>query len=139
MSVPASESAGFLAGGGETGALMRGLDWSRTPLGPPDGWPASLRTAVSICLTSGFPICLWWGEELTLLYNDPYLSVLGDKHPAAMGRRGEAVWAEIWDVIGPMLHGVMATGEATWSQNQRLYINRSGYAEEAYFTFSYGP
>jgi signal transduction histidine kinase/serine phosphatase RsbU (regulator of sigma subunit) len=140
MSLPASESAGFLAGGGEAGALMRELDWARTPIGPPESWPDSLRTAVSICLSSRFPILLWWGEDLVMLYNDPYRPVLGaSKHPLAMGGRGAAVWPEVWDVIGPMLHGVMATGEATWSEDQVLMLDRNGYVEECYFTFSYSP
>jgi hypothetical protein len=135
-----SEAPGFLAGGGEMGALMRSLDWSSTPIGPAERWPPALRTAVSICLSSRFPICLWWGQELAFLYNDPYRPMLGaSKHPAAMGRPGEETWREIWDVIGPMLRGVMERGEATWSEDQLLLMDRNGYLEEAYFTFSYSP
>jgi hypothetical protein len=121
------------------GAATRALDWSRTPIGPADGWPPSLRTAVSVCLSSRFPIVLWWGPELVLLYNDDYRSVLGAKHPDALGRPGEEVWHEIWDFIGPMLHGVLERGEATWSDDQLLVLERGGYIEEAYFTFSYSP
>jgi len=128
-----------LAAGGECGRLMRRVDWNATPLGPMTRWPQSLRSAVSICLLSRFPICLWWGPELVLLYNDDYRPMLGNKDPLAMGRPGQLVWAEIWPTIGPMLNGVMETGKATWSDDQLLLIERSGYAEECYFTFSYSP
>ncbi len=129
-----------LAGGGEMGALMRALDWSATPLGPVGDWPQSLRTSVSICLASRFPMLIWWGPELVMLYNDAYRPILGaTKHPAAMGQRGRECWPEIWDVIGPMLTGVLARGDATWSEDQLLLLNRNGYVEECYFTFSYSP
>jgi len=126
--------------GGEMGALMRALDWSATPLGPVSDWPQSLRTAVSICLASRFPMLIWWGPALVMLYNDAYRPILGaTKHPAAMGQRGRECWPEIWDVIGPMLTGVLARGEATWSEDQLLLLDRNGYVEECYFTFSYSP
>ncbi|MDQ6604208.1 MAG: PAS domain-containing protein, partial [Chloroflexota bacterium] len=129
-----------LAGGGEMGALMRALDWSAMPLGPVGDWPQSLRTSVSICLASRFPMLIWWGPELVMLYNDAYRPILGaTKHPAAMGQRGRECWPEIWDVIGPMLTGVLARGDATWSEDQLLLLNRNGYVEECYFTFSYSP
>jgi PAS domain S-box-containing protein len=128
-----------LAGGGEMGALMRSMDWSKTPLGPVEDWPQSLRTTVKICLASRFPILIWWGPELVKIYNDAYRPMLGDKHPRSMGARGRDVWPEIWHIIGPMLEGVLAGGEATWSENQLLSLERHGFAEECYFTFSYSP
>jgi len=132
--------ADVLAGGGAMGALMRSLDWAATPLGPVESWPQSLRTSVSICLTSRFPMLIWWGAELVMLYNDAYRPMLGTtKHPMSMGQRGRDCWPEIWDVIGPMLVGVRATGEATWSDDQLLLLDRNGYVEECYFTFSYSP
>jgi len=132
--------AEVLAGGGAMGALMRSLDWAATPLGPVESWPQSLRTSVSICLTSRFPMLIWWGAELVMLYNDAYRPMLGTtKHPMSMGQRGRDCWPEIWDVIGPMLVGVRATGEATWSDDQLLLLDRNGYVEECYFTFSYSP
>jgi signal transduction histidine kinase len=130
----------FLVGGGEMGALMRSIIWSQTALGPVSSWPQSLRTTVSTCLNSRFPICVWWGPELVMLYNDAYRPVLGTtKHPRAMGRRGREMWPEIWHIIGPMLEGVLSTGEATWSENILLPLDRRGFAEECYFTFSYSP
>jgi signal transduction histidine kinase len=129
-----------LAGGGEMGALMRSLNWSSTPLGPVENWPQSLRTAVSICLASHFPMLIWWGPELVKLYNDAYRPMLGmTKHPKALGQRGHECWPEIWDIISPILEGVLTKGEATWSENQLLLLDRNGYLEECYFTFSYSP
>src|SRR5262245_59122416 len=119
---------------------MRALDWTETDLGDPSGWPESLRTAVSICVTSRFPIVLWWGARLTMLYNDGYISLLGPgKHPQWLGRSGRECWSEIWDTIGPMLEGVMREGRATWSEELLLPLNRHLPREEAYFTFSYSP
>ncbi len=118
---------------------MRELDWSTTALGPIEHWPQSLRTSVSTCLDCAFPIILWWGPELAILYNDEYGPCLGPaKHPSALGQPGRKVWAEIWDVIEPMLSQVMDRGEPTRSRDLLLHINR-GYPEEAYFSFSYSP
>jgi hypothetical protein len=123
----------------EMARRMRGLDWSQTALGPVDQWPQSLRTSVSTCLDCAFPIVLWWGPELAILYNDEYKQILGPaKHPSALGERGAKVWAEIWDIIGPMLTGVVARAEPTRSRDLMLQIDR-GYPEEAYFSFSYSP
>jgi PAS domain S-box-containing protein len=129
----------FLLGGGEMGALARSFDWARTPLGPISAWPQSLRTTVSTCLNSRFPILVWWGPELVKIYNDAYRQILGAKHPQSMGAPGRVVWPEIWHIIGPMLEGVMKEGRATWSENQFLPLERHGFAEECYFTFSYSP
>src|SRR3954465_5500177 len=135
----ASGQPGFLTGGGEMGAAIRALDWARTPIGPLASWPPELRAAVDICLSSRFPILLWWGPELVKIYNDDYARILGAKHPAALGRPGREVWPEIWDIIGPMLEGVLAGGGGAWSDAQLLVPARRGYEEECYFTFSYSP
>ncbi|AKT39985.1 ATP-binding protein [Chondromyces crocatus] len=127
-------------GRGEMAALMRKLDWSSTPVGPVERWPQSLRTAVSICLASRFPIELWWGPEYARFYNDAYRPILGaSKHPQFLGRPGKECWSELWDVIGPMLDAVRTTGEATWSEDMPLMMTRNGYLEETYITFSYSP
>jgi PAS domain S-box-containing protein len=126
-------------GSSEMARRMRELDWSQTALGPVDRWPHALRTSVSTCLNCAFPIVLWWGPDLTILYNDEYSQALGpEKHPAALGQPGSTVWAEIWDVIEPMLMQVYTRGEATRSRDLMLHIDR-GYVEEAYFSFSYSP
>src|SRR5512140_1831953 len=129
----------LLSGGGTVGALMRSMDWSRTPLGRPETWPQSLRTTVSTCLNSRFPILVWWGPDLVMLYNDAYVALIGAKHPGALGAPGRAVFPEIWEIIGPMLRGVLTTGVATWSEDQLLLLERRGFPEECYFTFSYSP
>src|SRR5688572_9745641 len=114
-----------LDGGGDMGALMRSIDWSATPLGPVASWPQSLRTTVSTCLGSRFPILIWWGPQYVKLYNDAYRPMLGDKHPRAMGRPGREVWPEIWQTIGPMLDGAQR-GDASWSENLMLPLERHG-------------
>ena len=118
---------------------MRSLDWSKTPLGPISSWPQSLKTSLSICLASRFPIVLYWGPEYVVLYNDAYSTILGSKHPWALGQRCRECWAEIWDTIGPMLDKVVRTGEATWSNDLLLQLERFGYPEECYFSFSFSP
>ena len=100
----------FLAGGGEMGARMRDHDWAATPLGPPDTWPGALRSAVTMCLSSRFPMLVLWGPDLVKIYNDGYRQILGaDKHPHALGAPASAVWGEIWDVIWPMFEPVVDT------------------------------
>jgi len=139
MSSPALPGAAFLDGGGELGALMRAHDWSDTPLGPPAEWPRSLRTAVRIMLTSRQPIWIGWGPELTYLYNDPYKSIIGGKHPWALGKPFAQVWHEIMDVAGPLADQVMTRDEGTYNEKQLLIMERHGYQEETYYTFSYSP
>ncbi|MGB9446214.1 MAG: response regulator, partial [Candidatus Acidiferrum sp.] len=129
----------WLAGGGEMGELMRTQDWSDSPLGPPEQWPESLQLTASICISSRFDLIVWWGPDLIMLYNDSYRRTLGAKHPFALGQPGRVVYPEIWEVIGPMLEHVLRTGEATWSADLCLLLERSGYPEETYHTFSYTP
>jgi signal transduction histidine kinase/AmiR/NasT family two-component response regulator len=128
-----------LAGGGEMGALMRSMDWSRTAVGPVETWPQSLRTALSILLETGFPMYIAWGKDFTQFYNDGYRPILGStKHPFAMGRSTRESFAEIWDIIGPMFEGVMS-GTATTVVDFLLPLDRHGFVEECYFIFSYSP
>jgi GAF domain-containing protein len=138
--VEPSSLAKVFAAGGDMGKLIASSDWTRTPIGPVDQWPQSLRTAVGICLSSRFPMLIWWGPDHVMLYNDAFRPILGStKHPQAMGATGVQVWPEIWHVIAPMLHGVRECGEATWSDDQMLLLDRNGYVEECYFTASYSP
>jgi len=132
-------AAEWLTGGGEMGRRIRGLDWASTPLGPVGSWPQSLRSAVSILLPSRAQICLFWGPELIKLYNDAYIPVLGRKHPGVLGRPAREVWSEIWDVLGPLLGGVIMTGEAFRATDHPFYLDRRGFAEETYFDVSYDP
>jgi signal transduction histidine kinase/DNA-binding response OmpR family regulator len=129
----------FLAGGGELGGLIRDYDWERNPLGPPEAWPQSLKTAVRIMLTSRQPIWIGWGPELIYLYNDAYKSIIGGKHPRALGKPTKEVWKEIWTDIGPLLDTAMGGVEGTYVEEQLLLMERNGYPEETYYTFSYSP
>ncbi|MBD1848448.1 ATP-binding protein [Leptolyngbya sp. FACHB-711] len=129
----------FFPGDSELAVRMRALDWSQTLLGPFSGWASSLKTAVSISLNSRFPMVIWWGKELVLIYNDAWRPILGTKHPNALGRPGQEVWSEIWDIIGVQLHSVLETAQATWSEDMLLLVDRYGFTEETYFTYSYSP
>jgi PAS domain S-box-containing protein len=133
-----SQPLDFFAGGGKTGALMRAHDWSESPLGPPERWPQSLRTVVSLLLQSQFPMFVAWGPDLGFLYNDPYAEILGAKHPRALGRRFYDIWSEIWRDISPLIDAAMA-GHATYHEDLPLLMNRKGYDEQTWFTFSYSP
>jgi PAS domain S-box-containing protein len=132
-------SPDFLAGGGEMGALMRAKNWADTPLGPPEAWPQSLKTVVRILLTSRYQMWMGWGEELLFFYNDAYRPTLGVKHAWALGASAREVWKEIWPDIGPRIERVLNSGEATWDEGLLLFLERSGYPEETYHTFSYSP
>ena len=137
MHVATSE---FLAGGGIMGALIRSHDWGATPLGPPEQWPQSLRTVVRLVLNTRHAMYIWWGPELTCLYNDAYSACIGpERHPASLGRPGREVWAEIWDIIGPQIEQVMAGRGATWHENHLVPITRNGVREDVYWTYSYSP
>jgi PAS domain S-box-containing protein len=122
------------------GQLIRAMDWSKTPLGPIESWPQSLRSAVGILLPSKAQIILFWGPDLIALYNDPYSPVFGRKHPWALGRPARECWSEIWDnVLGQLFNKVIETGEAFWAKDHRFFLERHGYIEETYFDVSYDP
>src|SRR3954447_13042081 len=129
-----------LAGGGEVGRDLLAVDWQKTPLGPPESWPRALASIVQVLLTSRFSMWMAWGPELTFFCNDAYRrDTLGKKYPWALGRSAREVWAEIWPDIGPRIEAVLETGEATWDEALLLFLERSGYREETYHTFSYSP
>jgi PAS domain S-box-containing protein len=133
-------SADFLAGGGEMGALTRAFDWSVTPIGKPESWPQSLRTAVRILLNTNHPMFIWWGSELIQFYNDAYRQTMGpERHPSALGQRGRECWEEIWPIIGPQIEQVMSGGGATWHENQLVPVTRFGRVEQVYWTYGYSP
>ena len=134
----ASNAEAFLQGGGELGALIRAKDWSRTPLGPPENWPQSLKTTLGILLNSRYPMFVFWGPELIKIYNDAYRPITGHKHPWALGRPAREVWPEIWSDIEPLVARALA-GDPTYSDDLMLFMERSGFREEVYFTFSYSP
>jgi signal transduction histidine kinase len=125
---------------GEMADRVRDFDWAGTPVGPLHQWPELLVSTVNTLLGSRQPMLLFWGEELIQIYNDAFAPSLGsDKRLAALGRRGEQFWAEIWHVVGPLLHGVMQSGEPYWSENQLIPMLRDGRMQDVYWTFSYSP
>ena len=128
----------FLAGGGEMAKLIRSADWTNTPLGPIEGWPQSLRTTVSLCLGSNFPINIVWGPQHTQIYNDGYRVVCGERHPAVLGMDYTVSWASAWPAIGGPFERALA-GDTSFLENQRMFLNRNGYLEETFFTFSLSP
>jgi len=134
----ASMAPDFLARGGDMGAAMRGFDWASTSLGPPQAWPDTLKTCLRIMLASRQPMWVWWGPELINFYNDAYLPIIGGKHPHALGRPARQVWAEIWDQISERIAAAMQ-GEASYSEAELLVMQRNGYPEESYYTFSFSP
>jgi PAS domain S-box-containing protein len=140
LSIQKTSSADFLAGGGEMGALTRAFNWSASPLGRPETWPQSLRTAVRILLNTNHPMFIWWGPQLIQFYNDAYRQTMGpERHPSALGQRGRECWREIWPIIGPQIDQVMSGGGATWHENQLVPVTRYGKLEQVYWTYGYSP
>src|SRR5262249_32676440 len=121
------------------GDLVRAYDWSKTPLGPMQSWPQSLRTAISLCLSSTFPMNIIWGPESTQIYNDGYRVVCGGVHPRALGEDYRITWASAWPAIGDSFDRAWA-GERMFLENQRMFLKRlNGNLEETFFTFSHSP
>src|SRR4051812_29975949 len=117
MIIDTKQSLAFLDNGGEMGKLMRKKDWSTTPVGSPDNWPQSLRTAVNLLMNSQFPMFVWWGKELTTFYNDAYRIIADEKHPDLLGKSGREGWSEIWKDLSPLVDAVFR-GQSTWAEDQ---------------------
>ena len=139
MTGEGATSDGIFIGGGEVAALMRRTDWSKTSLGPVEDWPEALKISLRLLLTSKFEMWMGWGPEIAFLYNDAYRPTLGRKHPDSLAKPTRQLWAEIWDEIGPRIRSVYEQGEATWDRALLLLLERNGYPEETYHTFSYSP
>ena len=120
-------------------AAYDAVDWAPTSLGPVEAWAGELRSAVDLMLDTRFPVTLFWGPALTLVYNDAYTELIGQKHPSALGRDTQEVFPEAWHIIGPMLRSVAETGDPTWVRDEYVPLERHGFLEECYFTFSYSP
>jgi len=130
----------FLAGGGEMGALMRAYDWQNSPLGPPEGWPSTLKTVLRVLLSSNHPMFIWWGDELIQFYNDGYRQTMGqERHPAALGQPGRPCWEEAWDLIGPDIERVMNEGASAWYEDRLVPLTRNGRREDVWWTYGYSP
>ena len=133
-----SRPGDWLVGGGEMGTLVRSMDWAKTPLGDISRWPQSLRTTVSLCLASNFPISLAWGPKHIQIYNDGYWPICGAKHPHSVGQDFSECWASAWPVIGEAFERALG-GQTSYLENQRMFLDRNGYLEETFFTFSFSP
>jgi signal transduction histidine kinase len=118
-------------------ALIEAYPWNSHPLGNPDQWPLSLKTSLSIMLNSAHPMFIWWTRDLYMFHNDPYLPALGDKHHRALGARASEMWPEIWGQIGNIVESILNGGEAFYAEELLIKMNRKGYTEETYWTFSY--
>ena len=137
--IPRVAGDDLLASAGTLRATYAAVDWAHGPLGPMSSWSQALRHTLDLVLHTRFPATLLWGPELVLLYNEAYAPLIADKHPGALGGRAEDVFPEAWDLIGPLLRSVMAGGAATWIENAHVPLERQGFLEECYFTFSYSP
>ncbi|MCM2374550.1 PAS domain S-box protein [Aporhodopirellula aestuarii] len=137
---PEPDAFDFLSGEGEMSRRTREFDWSQTPVGPTAQWPQGLKTALNIMLGSRYAMWLGWGPEFTFFYNDAYAKMtLGPKHPWAFGKPVAEVWPEIWEDVRPRAESVLQTGVATWDEGLLLFLERRGFSEETYHTFSYSP
>jgi signal transduction histidine kinase/DNA-binding response OmpR family regulator len=126
-------------GDDEAAVLARATAWGRTSLGDPAGWSPELCSAVRTVMPSRIPMLLWWGSDLVQIYNEAYRPFLGSKHPGAMGQPAAGCWAEVWGDLRPKVARVLEAGEATFDQDLLLFVDRHGYLEETYWTFSYSP
>ena len=134
-----SSLAEIFPGESEMAGRMRRLDWNQTSMGPPEGWPDALRHAVATMLGHEIPMAVLWGAELSMLYNDAYRSVAGEKHPGLLGQPAARWWPEIWPVLSPIFEDVMTAGRSHRLEDSPFRINRHGYLEETWFTLSYAP
>lgn len=138
MTICSEKTLAFLNNAGEMGKLILQHDWDMQGIGHPGDWPMSLKSIANIMLRSRFPMFVAWGSELTFIYNDAYAAILGGKHPAALGRRFEDVWVEIWEEISPIVAAAME-GKSRYFEDMPLTVTRNGFSEIAWFTFSYSP
>lgn len=136
MPPPAPPAPPAFARAGALREEYAAVDWAAGPLGDPEGWSPALRASLDLIWGTRFAATLLWGSELVLLYNEAYVELIGDKHPA-LGRRCAEVFPEAMEAIGPLLEQVRAGGEATWSEDVLLPLQRAGYVEDCWFTWSY--
>ncbi len=137
--VTAPGQGDFLNSSSAMAPLIRQHDWAATPLGPMEAWPATLKGILEVGLNSRLPVCIYWGPEFVLLYNDAWSAIPGDKHPACLGQPARIAWSDIWSILDPMYNGILQTGVAAHEEDRLLPMVRFGYVEEAYFTYNVSP
>jgi two-component system sensor histidine kinase VicK len=129
----------FMKGGGEAGAQIRAYNWDATPLGNPAHWPPCIRMSLSVCLNSSFPMAMYWGEDYHVFYNDAYIAIAGDRHPAIIGKPRSEAWSENWDEVKPQFDAVMSSGNSIRNKDKRFLIHRFDFTEECYFDYTLSP
>ncbi|GLU29489.1 PAS domain-containing sensor histidine kinase [Brucella sp. NBRC 12950] len=127
----------FLHADGQCVDELKAVDWSNNPLGEPDQWSVTLKTAIQMMLASQFPKAICWGPDLITVFNDAFRPILGEKKDC-MGKPFSQIWNEAWNDIGPIAEKAF-NGEATFIEDFPLIIDRYGYPEQCYFTFCYSP
>ncbi len=126
-------------GGGEMGERIRRYDWSKTPLGPIEGWSEAFKTALRLCMASRLPAGIYWGPEHIFLYNNAHCANLGHKHPHALGQPAAIVWPEVFGTIEPVMQKCLLEGKTGGADELPLLLSRPGFMQEVYFSFSYEP
>ncbi len=126
-------------GPGEMRRLCRSLDWASTPLGAVESWPTLLKLTSQMVLGSGFPMIINWGSELIAIYNDAFTPLVGGRHPFALGHSPKEIWPESWEFASVRLNDVMQNGTTLRFDDERQILERNGYPEECFFTFSQSP
>jgi PAS domain S-box-containing protein len=127
------------AGGGQMGELVRHYDWNQHRLGNPEGWPKSLQTGVRMMLQSGYPMFIWWSQELYMFHNDAYAPTFVGRHGEVLGAKAREVWADVWGQLGGVVEDILANGNSFYAEDMRVVPERKGFREETYWTFSYSP
>lgn len=136
--VSTGQKAGFLSGGGRMAEAILAFDWGGTSIGPIDAWPQSLKSIVQMAVLTRQAICLFWGKDLNMIYNDAYAPILGSKEVGALGKPAQEVWSDVWSEIAPIITEALS-GRGTWGENMPLIMTRNGYDEQTYWSFSYSP
>ncbi len=129
----------IFVGDGEMATLMRNYDWEQHPMGAPESWPNSLISLIRLMLHSDFPMFIWWSPDLYMFHNDAYLPALGKKHPQALGAKAKEMWPEIWSQLGVIAEEILNGGRSFFAQELLIMLDRKGFGEETYWTFSYSP
>ncbi|KAI0178807.1 hypothetical protein GGR52DRAFT_569718 [Hypoxylon sp. FL1284] len=119
--------------------FARSKDWASTPLGPIENWSAELRVMANLVMGSPNPTAMYWGSDLTTIYNEAYVALAGAKHPRMMGQSYQEGWDELWPELEPILDNARKSGQATMKNDDRLIICRNGFDEETFFSWSIVP
>jgi PAS domain S-box-containing protein len=134
-----SGSEGLIHGESRMADLIRTFDWSSTPLGRIEDWSESLLCSVNLMLACAFPSLVFWGNELTQLYNDAFTPLLAERHPSGLGQTAAECWSDAWQIVGPNLKRVMEDRETVYHQNTVVPIVRDGRLQDIRWTYSYSP